>query len=72
MAVNAVVLQIMIVLGQAFINHERQDEKFGISKFDPHLSEDYNLAANQVEFYIFPHHHQMNLFRFIDLILNKQ
>ena len=33
-----IVLQTMIVLGKAFINHTRQDEKSNIEKFDRHLN----------------------------------
>ena len=52
--VYGIVFQSILVLGTAFLDFSRQEEKVRIEKFERHKSEPYNLAENAFKFYILP------------------
>lgn len=55
MLIDGFMVKTMIVLATAFFDHSRQEELVNVLKYDRYDSGPYNLAENQIKFYIFPY-----------------
>ena len=55
LAVYALVMFNLVLLGKSFQDNSNQVEKVNIKKFDRFGSKAYNLAENGIQFYLFPH-----------------
>lgn len=55
MIVQGIFFETLLVLGNAFLDNSRQEEKAIVHKFDANESDTYYLADNGVNFNIFPY-----------------